>query len=40
MVDDFRRLTSYSSQLEKPFILVGAELGALVARFYTQVYEG
>lgn len=40
MVDDLHRLVTYSSQQPRPLILVGAEISALVARFYAQVYEG
>ncbi|XP_067665448.1 uncharacterized protein [Haliotis asinina] len=40
MVDDFNQLFTVSSQQPQPFILVGAELGALVSMFYTQLYEG
>ena len=40
MADDLYRLLRYSSQQEKPFIMVGSEMGALVARFYTTIYEG
>jgi len=39
MVDDLHTLTTYSSQQPRPFLFVAAELGSLVARFYTQVYE-
>ncbi|KAK2153006.1 hypothetical protein LSH36_311g03056 [Paralvinella palmiformis] len=39
MVDDLHRLITYSSQQEKPFIFVGVELGAMIGRFYAQVYE-
>jgi surfactin synthase thioesterase subunit len=39
MVDDLHRLVTYSSPQEKPFILVGAEMGAVVSRFYAQIYE-
>ncbi|XP_041361636.1 uncharacterized protein LOC121377635 [Gigantopelta aegis] len=39
MADDLFHLFTVSSQQEKPFILVGAELGALVAQFYTNIYE-
>ncbi len=38
MADDLHRLVTLSSQQEKPFVLVGSELGAMVARFYTQLY--
>ena len=40
MVEDFHRLFTLSSDQPKPFILVGAELGAVNARFYTQMFEG
>ena len=41
MSDDLFNLITYRShQLEKPFIYVGAELGALVARFYASLNEG
>lgn len=39
MVEDFQRLFTESSDQPKPFILVGAELGAVNARFYTQMFE-
>lgn len=39
MVDDFHRLFTGSSSQSKPFILVGAELGAVNARFYAQLFE-
>ncbi len=39
MADDLHKLVTYSSQQERPFILVGSEIGALIARFYTQLYE-
>lgn len=39
MVSDLHYLITSSSDQPKPFILVGAELGALVARFYAQIYE-
>jgi len=39
MVEDFHRLFTFSSDQPRPFILVGAELGAVNARFYTQMFE-
>jgi len=39
MVDDLHTLMTYSSQQPRPFLFVAAEIGSLVARFYTQVYE-
>ena len=39
MSEDLNRLVTLASQQPKPFILVGADLGAIVARFYTQMYE-
>ncbi|PIK40602.1 hypothetical protein BSL78_22551 [Apostichopus japonicus] len=39
MVNDLHYLVTSSSDQPKPFIIVGAELGALVARFYAQLYE-
>ncbi|XP_064642934.1 uncharacterized protein LOC135497133 [Lineus longissimus] len=39
MADDLSKLITVSSEQPKPFILVGSEMGALVARFYTQLYE-
>ena|SRR6218665_521468 len=39
MVDDLHRLITFSSQQPRPLILVGAEMGALVARFFAQIYE-
>eukprot|EP00112_Aurelia_sp_Birch-Aquarium-sp1_P006728 Seg1737.4 transcript_id=Seg1737.4/GoldUCD/mRNA.D3Y31 product="hypothetical protein" protein_id=Seg1737.4/GoldUCD/D3Y31 len=39
MVDDLRFLFSNKTQHEKPFLFVGAELGANNARFYAQMYQ-
>ncbi|CAF1443089.1 unnamed protein product [Adineta ricciae] len=39
MSEDLNRLVTATSQQPKPFILVGSDLGAIVARFYTQMYE-
>ena len=39
MVDDIRFLFSNKTNHEKPFMLVGAELGAVNARFYAQMYQ-
>ncbi|CAF4752782.1 unnamed protein product [Rotaria sp. Silwood2] len=39
MSEDLNRLISAASQQPKPFILVGADLGTIVARFYAQMYE-
>jgi hypothetical protein len=39
MSEDLNRLVTATSQQTKPFILVGADLGALVTRFYAQMYE-
>lgn len=39
MVEDFHRLFTLSSDQPRPFILVGAELGAVNARFYTQMFK-
>ena len=39
MSEDLNRLITSTSQQPKPFIFVGADLGALVARFYAQMYE-
>lgn len=36
MVEDFHRLFDNE---EKPFVLVGMDLGALVTKFYTQLYQ-
>lgn len=38
MVDDLHRLVQ-AAEIATPFILVGAELGALNSRFYTHVYD-
>lgn len=38
MADDLHRLITYSSSQQRPLVLVGSELGALVARFYTNMY--
>ncbi|XP_052101320.1 uncharacterized protein LOC127735243 [Mytilus californianus] len=40
MADDLYQLMTVSSQEPQPFILVGAELGALVSQFYAQMFEG
>ncbi|CAG5128197.1 unnamed protein product [Candidula unifasciata] len=39
MGEDIHKLISTSSQQPRPLILVGAELGALVAQFYAHIYE-
>ncbi|CAF0750593.1 unnamed protein product [Adineta steineri] len=39
MSEDLNRLITATSQQAKPFILVGNDLGAIVTRFYTQMYE-
>ncbi|XP_065063526.1 uncharacterized protein LOC135690030 [Rhopilema esculentum] len=39
MVDDIRLLFSNKTSHEKPFLLVGAEIGAVNARFYAQMYQ-
>lgn len=39
MVEDFHRLFTSSSSQGKPFILVGAELGAVNIKFYSQMFE-
>ena len=39
MSEDLHRLITGASQQPKPFIFVGADLGAIVARFYAQMYE-
>ena len=39
MSEDLNRLITATSQQSKPFILVGAGLGAIVARFYAQMHE-
>ncbi|CAF3422313.1 unnamed protein product [Rotaria sp. Silwood1] len=39
MSEDLNRLVTATSQQPKPFILVGADLGAIVTRFYAQMYE-
>lgn len=39
MSEDLNRLVTSTSQQPKPFILVGSDLGAIVTRFYTQMYE-
>jgi len=39
MMDDLNRLLTTASQQPKPFILVGAELGAVIAQFYAHIYE-
>lgn len=39
MSEDLNRLITGTSQQPKPFILVGADLGAIICRFYAQMYE-
>ena len=39
MAEDLRRLISSSSEQQRPIIFIGAELGAMIARFYTQIYQ-
>lgn len=39
MSEDLHRLITATSQQARPLIFVGADLGAIVARFYTQMYE-
>ena len=39
MVEDLRRLLNSASSQEKPFMFVGSDLGALIARFYAQIYD-
>lgn len=39
MSEDLNRLITLTSQQVKPFIFVGSDLGAIIARFYTQIYE-
>ena len=39
MSEDLNRLLTVTSQQPKPFILVGIDLGAIIARFYAQMYE-
>lgn len=39
MTEDFHRLFTASSGQQKPFILVGSEIGAANARFYAQLFE-
>lgn len=39
MVEDLHQLITRSSDHPKPFLLVGAELGALVAQFYAHMFE-
>ena len=39
MADDLHKLVTHSSQQDRPFIMVGSEVGAMIARFYTQLYE-
>jgi len=38
MVSDLHRLVTFSYPQQKPFILVGSELGALVARMYSHLH--
>ncbi|CAH1790667.1 unnamed protein product [Owenia fusiformis] len=40
MADDLHRLVTGSSDQPRPFILVGAEMGALVSRFYANMFQG
>ncbi|GFR77914.1 alpha/beta hydrolase domain-containing protein 14A, partial [Elysia marginata] len=39
MAEDLHTLISSSSEQPRPLILVGAELGSLVAQFYTHLYD-
>ena len=39
MAEDLHRLISSSSQQERPLMFIGSELGAMIARFYTQIYH-
>ncbi|CAF0829974.1 unnamed protein product [Brachionus calyciflorus] len=39
MVEDLRRLVSSASHQDRPLMFVGSELGSMVARFYTQIYQ-
>ena len=39
MSEDLHRLVTATSEQPRPLIFVAADLGALVARFYTQMYE-
>ena len=39
MADDLHRLVTFSSQQDRPFVIIGSEVGAMIARFYTQLYE-
>lgn len=39
MVDDLHQLITRSSDQPKPFLFVGAELGSLLAQFYTRLFE-
>ena len=39
MVEDLRRLITTSSDQERPLMFIGSELGAMIARFYTQIYH-
>ena len=38
MVDDLHRLITSSSSLGRPLMLVGSDMGAMIARFYAQLY--
>lgn len=39
MAEDLHHLITTSSQLERPLMFVGSELGAMIARFYAQIYQ-
>jgi len=39
MAEDLHHLITSASQPDRPIIFVGTELGSLVARFYTQIYQ-
>lgn len=39
MAEDLHRLITTSSQQERPLMFIGSELGAMIARFYTQIYQ-
>lgn len=39
MVEDLRRLITSASSQERPIMFIGFELGSMISRFYTQIYE-
>ena len=40
MAEDLYKLLVVESGLPPPYVLVGVELGALISRFFAQIFEG